>query len=336
MRPLREEPPAAPVREPVLVGGPPSPPPTAVAPAALAAPKLAALAVPLAALTLLPSLGGHASVQDPVEILLLANIVHVLAISAWLGGVAVLVFALRSATSSLPAAERTPLLATVVGNFSALAGPALALVLLTGAIQGIIEVGAFGALLDSAFGRAVLIKVVVALGIVALGAVNRQRLLPALRAATGSPGQTGVLLRRTLRAELALGLVALAATGALSGYAPSTSESSGPYSSDQIVGPARVEITVDPARIGPNELHLYLFNRTSGAPYTAAKDLTITAALPSKHIAKLALSPHVAGPGHYVVNGASFGVAGKWTITATIRVSDFDEFSKAFAVPIES
>jgi copper transport protein len=202
-------------------------------------------------------------------------------------------------------------------------------------IQGIVEVGHFPALLDTAFGRAVLIKAVVALGIVALGAFNRQRLVPQLKAATGSPGRTGVLLRRTLRAELGLGLVAIAVTGALSSYAPSTAESSGPYSTDVIVGPARMEVTVDPARTGPNELHLYLFDRKSGAPYTATKQLTLTAALPSKQIAKITLSPHVAGPGHYVVDGANFGVAGQWTLDATVRVSDFDQFAKRFSVPID-
>ena len=49
-------------------------------------PKLLALAVPLVALALLPSLGGHTSVQKPVAILLPSNILHVLAMSAWLGG----------------------------------------------------------------------------------------------------------------------------------------------------------------------------------------------------------------------------------------------------------
>jgi copper transport protein len=255
--------------------------------------------------------------------------------SAWLGGIAVLIFGLRSATAALPADERTPLLAGVVSNFSRMAGPALALLLLTGVIQGIVEVGHFKALTDSAFGRAVLIKAVVALGIVALGAVNRQRLLPRLRDATGAPGHTGVVLRRTLRLELALGLTALAATGALSSYAPSTAETSGPFSTDVIVGPARVELTVDPAQTGPNEVHLYLFDRNTGAPFNEAKELTLTAALPAKHIAKLTLSPHVAGPGHYVVDGASLGVAGKWTLTTTIRVSDFDQFTRAVSVPID-
>ena len=43
-----------------------------------------ALAVPLGLLALLPSFGGHTSVQSPVAILLPANILHVLSMSAWL------------------------------------------------------------------------------------------------------------------------------------------------------------------------------------------------------------------------------------------------------------
>ena len=62
-----------------------------------------------------------------------------------------------------------------------LAGPALAVLLLTGVVQGIIEVGRFGALLDTAFGRAVLIKAIIALAIVALGASTASGIVPALQ-----------------------------------------------------------------------------------------------------------------------------------------------------------
>jgi copper transport protein len=299
--------------------------------------RLARLAVPLFALVLLPAFGGHASVQKPVIVLLPANLVHVLAMSAWLGGIAVLVLALRAATAELEPGARTPLLAAVVGRFSALASVALGVLLLSGVVQAIVEVRHFGALLDSAFGRAVLIKIGVALAIIGLGFVNRQRVLPALkRAAEGAttPGRAGVLLRRTLRLELALGLTAIAVTGALSSYAPSVAESSGPYATTVNVGPARLEVTVDPARVGPNQLHLYLFDRRSGAAFEGTKELRVTAAMPSKRIAPLPLSSHVAGPGHYVVDGASLAVAGKWTISVTDRVSDFDEYETRFSVPI--
>ena len=42
---------------------------------------------------LLPALGGHAGVQAPVAVLLPANVVHVIAASAWIGGLALLVLA---------------------------------------------------------------------------------------------------------------------------------------------------------------------------------------------------------------------------------------------------
>jgi copper transport protein len=144
-----------------------------------------------------------------------------------------------------------------------------------------------------------------------------------------------VLLRRTLRFELALGLAALAATGALSSYAPSVAESSGPYATTVNVGPARLEVTVDPARVGPNQLHLYLFDRKTGAAFEQTKELRVTAAMPAKRIAAITLSPHIAGPGHYVVDGASLAVAGDWTITVVDRVSDFDEYQTRFTVPIK-
>jgi copper transport protein len=301
---------------------------------ALPGARALALAVPLVALAFLPAMGGHGSVQSPVWLLLPANVLHVLAMSAWLGGIAVLVVALRSATVRLEPVDRTRLLAAVVGRFSTLAGVAIAVLLLSGVVQGIVEVRTFAHLLDTAFGRAVLIKVIVALGIVALGYVNRQRLLPALRAAGATPGHAGVLLRRTLRAELALGLAAVGTTGALSGYAPSIAVSAGPYATNAIIGPARMEVTVDPARVGPNQLHMYLFDRRTGAPFQKTKELTVTAALPSKGIAPIALSPHVAGPGHFVVDGASLTPAGTWTLSVTDRVSDFDEYQTRFTAPI--
>ncbi len=298
---------------------------------------LRALVVPVAALAALPALGGHASVQSPVALLLPANVLHVLAMGAWLGGVAVLVFGVRAATARLDAGERTRLLATVVARFSALAGVAIAVLLASGIAQGLVEVRTVPNLVDTAFGRAVLIKSVLFIGIVALGAVNRRRLLPALTIAAregGSPGRAGLLLRRTLRAELVLGILALAVTGALAGYAPSVAESTGPYSADADIGPARMEMTVDPARVGPNEIHVYLFDRKDGSQYDETEELTVTAELPEKQIDRIELDATKAGPGHYVVSGAALGVAGEWTIEIAARVTEFDEYRTEVQVPI--
>ncbi len=311
--------------------------PVAVGAAGLALPgarrSLLALAVPLGALALLPALAGHGSVQSPVALLLPANVLHVLAMAAWLGGVAVLVLALRAATSRLDLPDRTPLLVAVVGRFSRLAGVAFAVLLASGVIQGIVEVASVPALVDTAFGRAVLIKLVLFTALVGLGWVNRSRVLPQLRAAGGSPARAGLLLRRTLRAELGLGVAVLVVTGALAGYPPSTAVSSGPVSREADVGPAHLQATVDPARSGANAVHLYLFDRRTGAQFTRAKQITLTASLPAKGIAPIPLDARHAGPGHYTA-AAMLAVAGDWQLSVTVRVSAFDEYVARLAVPI--
>jgi copper transport protein len=299
--------------------------------------RLAVLAVPLVALSALPAFGGHASVQSPVALLTPANVLHVIAMSAWLGGVAVLVLGLRAATGRLEAGERTRLLAAVVARFSTLAGVAIAVLLASGIVQGLVEVRTVPNLVETAFGRAVLVKIVLFAGIVALGWINRRRLVPALHRAAHDgepPGRAGLLLRRTLRVELLLGVAALAATGALAGYAPSVAEGQGPFSASADIGPARLEMTVDPARVGPNEMHVYLFDRRTGAQWDETLELTVTAELPERSVEPIELEATKAGPGHFLISGATFGVKGDWTVEIASRVTDFDEFRTNVEIPV--
>ena len=243
-----------------------------------AGPWLAALALPLGWLVCLPALGGHASVQDPVAVLLPANVLHVVAASAWIGGIATLVVALPAATRRLEPPDRTRLLSGAVGRFSTLALVSVAALLTGGILQALLQLGAVDDLVDTAYGRAIVVKSVLVFGLLGLGAWNRRRTLPALERearAGAPPGRPGVALRRALRAEVALGVAALAATGALAGYSPSEVQATGPYSASAELGPARAELTVEPALAGPNEVHLYLFDRADGSQWNATKELTV-------------------------------------------------------------
>jgi copper transport protein len=311
--------------------------PAAVGATGLALPRsrrgLIALGAPLCLLTLLPALAGHASVQAPVWLMLPANVLHVAAMAVWLGGIAVLVLVLRRATRRLETEERAPLLVAVVSRFSTLAGAAFAVLLASGIVQGIVEVASVSALVHTAFGRAVLIKMVLFAVLVRLGWENRARILPALRGMAHDPVRAGVLLRRTLRLELAIAVVVLGVTGALAGYPPSTAVSSGPVSREADIGPAHLQATVDPARVGPDQIHLYLFDHHTGAEFTSAKQVTITAALPARGIAPIAMNVSPAGPGHYIASG-TLGVAGDWRLTVTVRVSTFDEYVARLSVPV--
>ena len=294
-------------------------------------------ALPLALLAFVPALSGHGGVEDPTWLMLPANVVHVVCISAWLGGVATMVVALRAATHELDGPDRTRLLAATVSRFSTLAGVAFALILATGIGQALIAIDAWSELTSTGYGRAVLIKLILFVVLVYFGAVNRRSTLPALRTAAAdglTPGEAGAGLLDVLRTELVIGIVVLGVTGALATYAPGRDAAAGPFSASTVLGPARAELTVDPARIGPDELHVYLFERRSGTQYDRVKEFTAAASLPSEHVADVPVHFHRAGPGHFVSMGASFPIAGDWKLRVTARVSDFDEYSKTFEVPV--
>jgi copper transport protein len=192
-------------------------------------------------------------------------------------------------------------------------------------------------LFDTAYGRAVLIKLALLAAIIGFGAYNRSRLLPRLRRAAADadrPGAAGVLLRRSLRAEALIALAVLGVTGALAGYPPANTVAAGPFSGSAAIGPARLELTVEPARVGANEVHLYLFDRKDGSQFDATKEMTVRAELPGRRIHPIELDAREAGPGHYVVSGAAFGVKGDWGIEVVARVSDFDEYRTTVKVPI--
>jgi copper transport protein len=143
-----------------------------------------------------------------------------------------------------------------------------------------------------------------------------------------------VILRRTLRAEALLIAAALATTGALAGYAPPTAIGSGPYNKTTHIGPQELQLTIDPARVGVNELHLYLTDPRTGAQLDDAKEVDVSAALPSKGISAGDVQADKAGPGHYIVPALTLGVPGRWTVTLTVRVSDFDEYAKKLEVDV--
>jgi copper transport protein len=298
---------------------------------------LAGLAVPAGLLAISPALGGHATTQHPVAALAPLDVVHVLAMSAWIGGLIMLLFVVPAATRRLEPAQRSALLGAVLGRFSKLALGCVLALAATGATMALIEMGGLSPLLSTAFGRSVLIKAALLAALIALGAVNRRRVVPTIKrlaAAAQAPGAAGRLLRATLRAEVALVIAVLGVTSALVSYAPPTSGATGPFSTTTRMGPIELEMTMDPAKVGANQLHVYLFDARTGAPYTKTKELDLQAALPAKHIGPLPATMRKAGPGHYIADTLQLLPAGTWKLTLTDRVSDFDQYTKTIKVPV--
>ncbi len=284
-----------------------------------------------------PALSGHASIQSPTAVFFPSDVLHVLAASVWVGGIACLLLALPAATRQLESADRSRLLLATLTRFSPLALAAVIVIAVTGVVQAYIDVRSFSALLHSTYGALIIAKTVLLALLISLGWANRERVLPALRrivAAGEPPGSAGVLARRTLRSEFALMLVVFGVTAALISYAPPIDAASGPFSTNTTLGPAELEMTVEPAKVGLNTVHLYLIDAKTGAQFTATKELTATARLPSKGIGPLQLHPTVAGPGHYILSSAVLSPGGIWEIQIIARVSEFESYSRTVKVPI--
>lgn len=288
------------------------------------------------ALCVTPALAGHARATDPVWLNVTLDALHVAAMSAWVGGLVLLLAAVPAATRALAARERTRLLAAVLQRFSPLAMLSVAVLVLTGIVASIEHLTAVSDLWDSSWGRLVLAKIVLLLVLIALGAINQRRTMPRLRrlAEEGAPpGDDGRVLRATLRAEVALVVGALAVTGVLVGISPPASAAGGPASLEREVGPLDLQATLDPAQAGVNELHLYLLRR-DGTPFTGTKELRVTAALPAEQIGPLPAKPRRAGPGHYVIEALPLTPGGDWELAFSVRVSEFDQYDTRWTVAV--
>ncbi len=296
------------------------------------------LAMGSAYLAITPALGGHASVESPTGAFFPADTLHVLAASVWVGGIACLLTALPGATRQLEGAERSRLLLATLARFSPLALGAVMVIAATGVIQAYIDVRSLNGLFHTTYGELVIVKTILLIALIGLGWVNRARVIPTMRQIVGDgspPGGMGVLARRTMRSELALMICVLTVTAALVSYTPPIDAASGPFSTNTTIGPAELEMTVEPAKAGLNTIHLYLIDAKTGAQFTSTKELTVTARLPSKNIGPLHLKANPAGPGHYVLNSAVLSPDGSWDIEIVDRVSEFQQYNRVVEVPIQ-
>ncbi len=300
---------------------------------------LPGLIAPCAAyLAITPALSGHASIQSPTLLFFPSDVLHVLAASVWVGGIACLLLALPGATRQLAPPERSRLLLAALVRFSPVALGSVLVIAATGVIQAYIDVRSLHGLFHTTYGALIIVKVVLLSSLIGFGFVNRQRVIPALARLVGdgqSPGGIGALARRTMRGELALMLSVFGVTAALVSYAPPIDAASGPFSTNTTLGPAELEMTVEPAKVGLNTIHLYLIDAKDGTQFTATKELTATARLPAKGIGPLPLKANLSGPGHYTLNSAELTPGGTWQIQITDRISEFSEYSRVVQVPVK-
>jgi len=159
--------------------------------------------------------------------------------------------------------------------------------------------------------------------IVALAAANRRR-IPRL---SGGDVDAVRQLRRAMRAEVVFAVLVLAATATLVRAAPPATIANGPVVRELNLGRMRLQIDIEPATVGPNDYHIYLFDRRTGAQIDHVEQLTVKLVQHDKNIGPITLDIPRKGPAHYELRNSTLGVRGTWDATVSARVSDFDEYS---------
>src|SRR5262249_34562139 len=159
------------------------------------------------ALLPIPSVAGHAldPGQWPRPLEVAADVLHVGAAAVWIGGLLALAVALARASRRLSPEQRPRFTAVLVPRLSSLALVSVLVIAATGLIRALSELSAVSQLWSTGYGRALLVKTALLLAVVALGWVNRSRLVP--RLGLGA-------LRRNVVAELVL-LAGVVTAGAL-------------------------------------------------------------------------------------------------------------------------
>jgi copper transport protein len=285
--------------------------------------------LPLFSLLLIPtvSAAGHARTSGAFALLL--DMFHVAAASVWVGGLAFTVLALL-----LAGADRWPLCSRCVPLFSLLAVGSVVVLITAGSIRGYQEVKSFNGLFHTTYGQLLLVKIVLVLPLLLIGLYNNRFAVPRLKAGIASV----VERRRFLRAagtELVIMAVIVGVTAVLVTEPPAkASVSAAKYATDTVpIGPLEINYLIDPAKTGPNVIHLYFYLPKSGFPANVA-DAKMSATLPSENLGPLQIPLQRIVPSHYTTSAGVFPQAGDWQVTFEIRRGQFQSYTQTVTVPI--
>jgi copper transport protein len=290
-----------------------------------------------------PAFSGHASTGRWVAFSVPLDALHLIAMSVWFGGLAVLALAFLR-TDDVDAVEGT------MARFSQLAMTAVIVLIVTGTFQVLRQVPHFSELLSTTYGRLLLIKLAAfgAVLIVAAGsrsivkyeirADGRELVREPLPVGPGAkladefeppdPADTMSRLRSAVWFEIIFMVVVLGVTALLVNAAPAGAAGAAkPYFVTLKSDDLRVwfEIEVTPAKVGPNQVHVTVEN--PNGIVIPILDLKVSLAEPSKGVAPINVTMIRLGTGHYASVNATIPFPGTWQIEAKALITPVVEES---------
>jgi methionine-rich copper-binding protein CopC len=256
---------------------------------------------------------GHAATAPPEALTRPAIFLHGVGVTIWIGALAPLVALLSRPTfATLP----------IVNRFSRIAALAVGVLALTGLALAIVQLEKPGALIETRYGLILSIKLVLVTGLLALAALNRFRLTPALaRSETGTPA-----LKRSILLE---GAIALAILAVVAGWRftppPRTIGPETPLAIHIHSDKAMFQVLVSPGRPGANDVVLQLMTG-EGTPL-AAKEATLALSLPERGIEPMERKASLGPDGYWHLRKVELPFAGRWHVRIDALVTDFEQIT---------
>jgi copper transport protein len=273
---------------------------------------------------------GHDGVGGGWGLALAADSLHLLAMSVWLGGLAVLAGCVLVGTRPevFSASRRFSFVATVSVVVLAGSGVVMALrdVNLSAALDGsgyvrllLFKLAAFGLLLCVAAASRSLVRVLV------VGTRPTRAEAAAHRLAVSR-------LRWSVGGETAIAVVVLGLTAALVSTSPTdttlrpttVAAQTGPYlGSLGLSSGGDVQVWVDPAVAGDNQVAINV--RDDRGVNRDVPEVTVTLSLPSGGVGSVPVPLVRTSAGQYVAQQMTIPNAGLWRLAVTVRTTGFDE-----------
>lgn len=283
--------------------------------------------------TIAPALTGHTRAVSPEWLVVGTDALHLVTGALWLGGLVGLALVLRDL------AEQGVAAGDVLVRFSTWAAGILALLVAVGSVLTWRILGSWGAIVETGYGRVLLVKIGVVGVAMLVAAWNRYRLLPLLTDASKRKGRrtAASMIVRSVRVEAVLLLVVLALTGVLVDRSPEPDEalSSGPRPGQEprsaMLDDVKVLATLAPLAVGPNTVTIELTD-SAGAPAEFMVPPSVRLFNDEVDLGTVPLNPGVVGSHTAEVVLPS---SGEWRVQVSLRTSAFDNpiATLAFEVP---
>ena len=238
---------------------------------------------------------GHQSAGTLPAVFVPLDMVHLAAISTWVGALLVLAVIHRDNDVENEAKR-----------FSRMATWSMPLVVVTGVVQGLHLMGGISTITQSSFGKLLLLKILLVAGVVLLGSKARGQL-----AAGGFSS-----ISKIIRWESTVVVLVLAVTSLMVAQSPTSTEpTSVSFSATKVQNGIVAELTVVPAVVGTAEVHVIL--TPPGGSLTQAESATVQFDLPSRGIPPVPVKMTKIGPNHWI-GIVQFPFSGAWNMNTRV------------------